>query len=150
MDDLIHQLRPATLDDRGLATAMRELTGVWERQYGLAVHYSVHGERELPLRVEHTLYRIAQEALNNIARHAEADQAEVVLDYRLEQVELQITDDGLGFEPATSGSPRSHGLQSMLERMQEIGGRLTIDSRKGRGTTVTAAVPASTLDMNHA
>ncbi len=149
MDDLIHQLRPATLDNRGLATAMRELTGVWERQYGLAVNYSIHGERELPLQVEHTLYRIAQEALNNVARHAEAGQAEVVLDYRLEQVELQITDDGLGFEPATSGSPCSHGLQSMQERMQEIGGLLTIDSRKGRGTTVTATVPASTLDMNH-
>ena len=149
MDDLIHQLRPAALDNRGLATAVRELTGVWERQYGLGMNYSVHGERELPLQVEHTLYRIAQEALNNVARHAEADQAEVVLDYRLEHVVLQITDDGLGFEPATSGSLGLHGLQSMQERMQEIGGQLTIDSSKGRGTTVTATVQTSTLDTNH-
>jgi two-component system, NarL family, sensor kinase len=88
------------------------------------------------------LYRIAQEALQNVVKHAQATQAEVELRCDAASALLRVTDDGRGFDTgAPPGGEASYGLRSMTERAEVIGGRLTVTSRPGIGTTVTATVP---------
>jgi len=140
MDALIKQLRPASLKDQGLAPAITELTKKWAVQHEIPIDLSIRGERELPLNIEQALYRITQETLNNIARHAEASKVSLVLEYAIDQVALQISDDGKGFNTDAGASPLSLGLRSMQERAQETGGRLLIESTPGKGTTVVAKI----------
>jgi len=141
MDALIKQLRPASLKDQGLAPAISELAKKWDSQQDIPIELSIRGERELSLSIEQALYRIAQEALNNIARHAQASQVSMVLEYDTEAVSLSIKDDGLGFNLEADQSPQSLGLRSMDERASEVGGQLAINSSIGAGTQVQVTVP---------
>jgi two-component system, NarL family, sensor kinase len=131
-------LRPPVLDDLGLADGLASLARSIAQ-----VQVRVDGtDCRLPEHVMIALYRIAQEALQNVVKHAGATQAEVELRCDASSARLRVTDDGRGFDVAVRpGGDSSYGLRSMAERAELIGGRLTVTSRPGIGTTVTATVP---------
>ena len=139
---LIFALRPAALEGRGLAPALRDLAaGLRERQ-GFQVDLHIEAERRLPLEHEQALFRICQEALANAARHSGARAASVDLRYGDETIALTIRDAGRGFDPHAQDG-RGVGLHSMAERAAALGGRLTIESAPGQGTAVCATVPVA-------
>lgn len=150
MDHIVLQLRPASLADKGLVPAIQELVDNWTSETEIPIAFSVIGERELPVAIEQTFYRVVQEALNNVARHAYATQVELSLTYglsseslnqdSLDQVELQVVDDGRGFDPLADRPVRSLGLDSMRGRVEEAGGQLEIISRPGEGTRIVARI----------
>lgn len=140
---LIAELRPAALDQIGLAPALRTLAERKSREGGLEIDVLVRmrdgvGER-LPHETESTLYRLVQEALNNVAKHAGASRAEAVVERSGDVVEVTVRDDGRGFDPAQANG--GFGLTGMRERVVLAGGELEIDTAPGRGTTVTATIP---------
>lgn len=145
---LIGALRPAALSDRGLGAALRELAVTQQRRGGPQLTCTIRGDRALPLAVEHALYRVAQEALANTIRHSGAANVQLGLICTSTQARLTITDDGTGFDPATSQF--GVGLASMRERLAEVGGTLEIDASPA-GTHVVANVPLMhTEESNHA
>ena len=134
------ELRPSALDDFGLVTALeRLLTGFAEESGLIADLESRLGDGRLPGAVETTLYRIVQEALTNVAKHAEAKRVSIVLTRRADGISTVIEDDGRGFDPKAGGG--GLGLVGMHERVALVGGRMTIESRKGAGTTIHVEVP---------
>ena len=140
-------LRPSVLDDLGLATAIARYTEEFSRTRGIAVALETAGlERgRLSAAVETTLYRIAQEALSNVARHADARRVRVQLQRHDATVTLVVEDDGHGFDPARPAAPptaaRGLGIHSMRERAAVHKGVLTIDSAPARGTRVAVEIP---------
>jgi two-component system, NarL family, sensor histidine kinase LiaS len=136
---IIDELRPAALQGKGLSHALKEYADRWQDHTGIRVETVVSGERSLPLEVEQTLYRVLQEALSNIARHAEADKVKLSLGVFPEKVTLVIADNGRGFDVNTVSSS-SYGLTGMQARLIEVGGTLKVDSMPSVGTTVTAEV----------
>ncbi len=136
---LIRELRPARLDKKGLAAVLRGYAGDWSRRMGIAVALQVQGERVIALDSEEALFRVAQEALANIARHSGAEHVTIHLAWDGVQVRLTITDDGTGFDVAHANG-RGVGLASMRERMAAHNGTLTIFSAAG-ATTVQATIP---------
>jgi PAS domain S-box-containing protein len=138
---LIFELRPSILEQEGLAAALQaRLTAVEGRTAGLTTHIAVEADLRLPGRVEEALYRIAQEALNNVFKHAHARTVTVALRRAGPTVRLEIADDGAGFV-REAGRGGGIGLHSMQERADLIGARLTIESAPGRGTAVQVEVP---------
>jgi two-component system sensor histidine kinase UhpB len=145
---LSFDLRPAALDHLGLVAALESYVRAFRERSGVAVEIAADGlEPRPPLAVEIALYRICQEALTNIARHAEATQAEVRLERAGESVRLTITDNGKGFDTAevtdSEGALRGIGLIGMERRAEELGGDLDIESRPGEGTVVRVTIPWS-------
>jgi PAS domain S-box-containing protein len=135
MRALLLELRPAALTEAGLGDLLRQLAEATTGRARLPVEVAVDGQRALPADVQIALYRIAQEALNNVAKHAGASQAVVTLRSTPEQVELRIADDGRGFDPAAV--PSGHlGVGIMRERAGTIGAVLQIDSHNRQGTQV--------------
>jgi signal transduction histidine kinase len=135
---LVFELRPAELEADGLAATLRKHVEVLGRVHGLAIGLEVEAEPELEPAAAVEVFRIAQEALNNAQRHAEATAIAV----RLSPRALTVADDGAGFDaaaPAVRG--RRLGLTSMEERAAAIGGRLRLESAPGAGTTVTLELP---------
>lgn len=140
---LIFALRPAMLDNRGLAPALRDLIqGARERQ-GLDVELFISGERLLPLEQEQALFRIVQEALANVVRHSGVRQASVSLTYGDKETCLEVSDLGRGFDVNAARNPRCIGLDSMAERSKVLGGSFSIESELGRGTIVRVRIPVS-------
>jgi two-component system sensor histidine kinase DegS len=143
---IIFDLRPMALDDLGLVPALRRyLEGLEERE-GLVVNLAVFGhEVRLASAVEVGLFRIIQEALHNVSKHARAASARVTLTYGQEQLLLSVRDDGRGFdlrEVERGGRAGGHfGLISMRERAELLGGRFEVKSAPGQGTRITLAVP---------
>ena len=134
------ELRPTALDDFGLVPALERLTEAFGEQTGMAVAFeSTLGDRLAP-EIETALYRIVQEALTNVVKHARARSVSIVLGEKADAATLVVEDDGGGFDPAR---PRDGGLGllGMRERMELVGGRLTVESRPGAGTTLVAEVP---------
>ena len=134
---LIRELRPAGLEGKGLATALRDCVSDWSRQSHIAAEVRVRGERPLPLPLEQALFRVAQEALTNISRHSGATAVGVDLVWSDNEILLDISDNGQGFNPAARDG-KGLGLQSMRERVEALGGRLEVSSTPGRGTRVVA------------
>jgi signal transduction histidine kinase/predicted hydrocarbon binding protein len=145
MRTLLLELRPATLTESSLAELLKQLTTAVIGRSRLAVDLEVKDERPLPPDVQVTLYRITQESLNNITKHAAASQVTINLTYKPDKVSLTIRDDGRGFDPATVAVP-SLGLTIMRERAGKIGAALTINSEIGQGTVVTVAYPIKPAD----
>jgi NarL family two-component system sensor histidine kinase LiaS len=134
---LIHELRPVTLEGKELVAALREHLAWWSRQTGIIAGVSVQGEGTLPQDLEQAYFRVAQEALANVAKHSEASRVEVTLSHSGDNVILEVRDDGQGFVlPAARG--QGMGLRSMRERVEALGGDLRVDSAPGEGTRVTA------------
>ncbi len=139
MTRLIEDLRPGSLQEQGLAAALDDYTLLFGAQEHLLVYLEVQGnDALLPPSVAESLYRVAQEALHNVARHARATRVDMNLRCIPEQVALIIHDNGVGFD--TSQARRGLGLANMQERMMAVGGRLTVESQPGIGTTVLAEV----------
>lgn len=136
---LIRELRPARLNDKGLVVALRSYTEDWSRRMGIAVALQIQDERIIALDIEEALFRVAQEALANIARHSRAEHVTIQLAWEGAQVRLTITDDGIGFDVAHA---KGHGvgLASMRERMAAHNGTLKISNAAG-ATTVEATLP---------
>jgi len=137
---LIFELRPPILDDVGLAAALRDRIEAVERRSGIAVRLELEEVGELPAQVETALYRIAQEALNNVLKHAAAGRVTLSLSRSGEALRLTIADDGRGFDPETAAQ-RGYGLASMRERAEQAGGTVILSSVPGEGTTLTVEVP---------
>ena len=144
VDFIAWELRPAALDQLGLAAAAENFTREWSKHYGVPAEFGAVGLDGPRLRpeAETNLYRILQEALNNLHKHAGASRAEVLLERIDGQVVLIVGDDGRGFEPGRGlDGERGMGLLSMSERAAQVGGTLEIESAPGAGTTVYACVP---------
>lgn len=143
LHSLAVSLRPATLDKLGLVNAVRQYADEMEAKSGLRISLEtmwMDGER-LGMEVETTLYRIVQEALSNVARHARASRADVVLHRQPGRVVVVIEDDGIGFDVEKAFEDAPVGLVGMRERCEMLGGRLRIESTPGAGTTVFAQIP---------
>jgi two-component system CheB/CheR fusion protein len=146
VDFLAWELRPASLDDLGLAVALDNFVKEWSAHFGIPVDYHSTGmdkERPSP-ETETNLYRIAQEALNNTYKYAQASRVDVLLERRDHHVVLIIEDDGVGFDPKDEiASRKGLGLIGMSERATLIGGTLEIESAPNQGATIFARVPVS-------
>lgn len=144
---LVWELRPSALDDLGLVAAIENYVREWSRHCGVNAefHASRLGRQRQDDSVEISLYRIAQEALNNVQKHAGAKNANVVLEAREGKIVLVIEDDGEGFDPNEMKTGREAegglGLVGMRERAAIIGGTIEIESGPGKGTTVFVRVP---------
>jgi two-component system sensor histidine kinase UhpB len=141
------ELRPATLDDLGLLAALEAYTDSYRSRLPIHVTFSAVGfedrDNRLPPQIELVLYRVVQEALTNVAKHANAEDVRVELSRRPNQVVASITDDGEGFdvEETMRSRERGLGLFGMQERLALARGQLVIDSAPARGTRITARVP---------
>jgi signal transduction histidine kinase len=140
---MVHDLRPAQLDDLGLVPAIQSLLNSECCPKGMDVTFEVNGEQKrLDSLIETVLFRVAQEALTNVTRHAGTNKAIVCLDYGPGAVTLGVLDSGKGFDPNEPlRPPRGWGLEGMRERIEAAGGRLILHSAPGRGTTVQAVIP---------
>jgi PAS domain S-box-containing protein len=142
--DVMSNLRPTILDDYGLESALRTYVNEFQTRYGIPVQLETQAPPlpRLDSSIEITLLRIAQEALTNIARHAQASQALLSLRLHENQVSLTIEDDGIGI-PSQEGAtrPRSHGLKIMQERAEALEGSLNVSSTPGNGTRIEALIP---------
>ena len=138
---LIHDLRPVALDELGLVPALREHLARCEREHSLAVDFTADEGERLPAFVETTLFRIVQEAVNNVFQHAQARRVSVILTRDADYVELRVADDGRDFDVQLPRSGKHIGLWSMCERVEQLGGQFEVRSAPSQGTTVTAAVP---------
>ena len=145
--DFARTLRPPTLDDLGLVTSIRRLLDDLTERTKANGKLTVQGkERRLPPDTELGLFRIAQEAIRNVERHALATEVTMTLDFAVGEVRLEVHDNGVGFTPpaatanfATSGQL---GLLGMQERAQLLGGRLKINSSPGKGTRISVSIAA--------
>ncbi len=144
---LIFELHPPALEQDGLITALRVRLASVEARAGMQAKLEVEGERRLPIAIEQELYRIAQEALNNIMKHARAQRVWLKLLFNNGAVSLQVRDDGVGFDSRDAESSGGMGLRSFTARAAKLGGHVTVDSQPGQGTTVTVhvAVPGEVI-----
>jgi signal transduction histidine kinase len=140
---LVHDLRPAQLDDLGLAPALQHLLDDSRRRMQLEVSLEVTGTRQrLDPLMEIVIFRVAQESLTNIKRHADTHTAEMVLAYSPAQITPQVRDQGSGFDPHQElRPPHGWGLAGMRERAESVGGRLDIRSAPGQGTVIELVIP---------
>jgi PAS domain S-box-containing protein len=140
--ELSLRLRPSMLDDLGLVPAVRWLAERVESQTGVRVDFRTDVcDRRFPPAVETAAYRIVQEALTNVARHAGAVAASVSLDCPADELAVTIADRGRGFDPATVSRTATGGLSGMRERAELLGGGFAVSSSPGAGTTVAARLP---------
>jgi len=138
---LIYDLRPAALDELGLVPALRQYLAHCQQEHDLSIEFTADEDPHLPAPVEIALFRIAQEGLNNVVRHAKAHHVDVVLMRDEAHVTLRIADDGRGFDPQASRLGTHLGLWSMRERVEQLGGRFEVESAPGAGTTVRVVIP---------
>jgi signal transduction histidine kinase len=139
--NLAVQLRPSVLDDVGLPAALERCVNDYQRRYHLIIDLAVRGleSARLPAEVETALYRIVQESLTNVARHAQAQTASVMIERRDGIVRAIIEDDGCGFKMCAVHNRL--GLYGIRERAELLGGKLTIESEEGKGTSLFVEIP---------
>jgi len=147
IQDNLHQLavnlRPASLDHLGLVTALEQYTDEFGQKYHIRTDFEAVGmqEKRLPIEIEIALFRIVQESLTNVALHAQANRVDVLISRSETRVVAMIEDDGVGFTLSPTVTENTLGLFGMRERVEMLGGRLTLESSPGKGTTLTAEVP---------
>jgi signal transduction histidine kinase len=135
------ELRPSALDDFGLVAALEHLTTSFQEQTGIQVDFGAAlGQERLPGEVETALYRIVQESLTNVVKHARAQRVSIALTRMQHSVKAVVEDDGQGFDPENTRDG-GFGVVGMRERLSLLGGRLRVESRPGAGTTIAADVP---------
>jgi two-component system, chemotaxis family, CheB/CheR fusion protein len=144
--DLAYELRPIALDELGLGRALTDYLEGWLNRTGIAVDFVAAGidDLRLPAPIETTLYRIVQEGMNNVAKHASAKNVSVSIERRGGYVLCIVEDDGAGFDLDAlnqQGDPRRIGIAGMRERVAIVGGELTIESDPGHGTTLRVKLP---------
>lgn len=140
--DMMTRLRPPVLDERGLEDAIKDRAQAIREQSGVACAVQAELDGRLAPTLETVLYRVSQEALANVVKHAGARHALVSLQRSNGSVVLEVRDDGVGFEPEHHEGGRDHfGLMAMRERVEMAGGRWEITSRPGKGTRIRAVLP---------
>jgi signal transduction histidine kinase len=145
MRALIFELRPGNLEQDGLVRALKTHAAALQGRLGLPIVVESDLPERLPLPAEEVLYRIAQEALHNVVKHASAHQVRVDVRRNADHVRLRVTDDGKGFDP--DAVPDGHlGLAGMRARAERVGAQFTCTSRVGEGATVEVAVSAEVLE----
>ncbi len=137
MRALLAELRPSTLTDADLGDLLRLLGNGFSGRTNIPAKISVVGQGVLPPDAQVAIYRICQEALNNVAKHAGASRLEIALKHEDSGIELSIRDDGQGFDPERTTSSGHYGLGMMRERAEAVGARLSITSQPGHGTELT-------------
>jgi signal transduction histidine kinase len=149
------QLRPPALDNLGLRLALQAHLEEWSQRYGIDGDFhavGVDGER-FPAEVEATLYRVVQEGLTNVVKHAGATRASLLLERRKGVLSTILEDDGRGFEVedtlASHEKARRLGLRGMRERVDLLGGELEIESSPGAGTTLYVRIPVDADGIGH-
>ena len=154
VDHLVWELRPTALDDLGLRAALANYVQDWSARANVSAELHTSGllDDRLSSDVETTLYRIAQEALTNIAKHACAKNVELILERRADHVILIVEDDGVGFDQNHESGSRGQGfgLLGMQERAALVGATLEIESAKGRGTTILVRMAMLPAAVDHA
>jgi NarL family two-component system sensor histidine kinase LiaS len=144
LTSIIQTLRPVELEGKGLCRALAEHVERWQGQTGIVAGFEARAEGTLPLPVEEALFRVAQEALSNVARHSGASQVRVTVIGDDGEAVLLVVDDGRGLDTGTPS--QGVGLRSMRERVEALGGELRIDS-DGVGTAVVARVPVARVPV---
>jgi signal transduction histidine kinase len=150
---LTRDLRPIYLEDLGLVTALQMLSVEAEKMSGIPVHFQIKGtEKRLPPAIELALYRIAQEALNNVAQHSQAANANLTINFSLQGLTLEVSDDGKGFQtpksPADLAPEGHYGLLGIHERVELIGATLSIQSSSQQGTLISVWLPENSINRN--
>ena len=141
---LLYELRPSELEHGGLTGALQSRLAAVEQRVGVEASLQADLNVDLPLHVEEYLYRIAQEALNNALKHAEASTVLVKVQADKASILLEVTDNGIGFDPAAISGDGRLGLASMRTRAERLGGTLELISEAGQGTTVRVKIIDST------
>jgi NarL family two-component system sensor histidine kinase LiaS len=139
LSSLILELAPPAIENKGLAFALHEYSQSWSRQNNIEIEVKVKGEPSLPIHIAETLFRIAQEALANAARHSKAGHVDINLSVDGNTVLCVVEDDGVGFDP--ENHKQGFGLNSMADRAGALGGELNVTSVIGGGTRVVARLP---------
>jgi len=136
---LVQEIYPIALQEKGLATALREYIYEWETRNDTKAQLATRNERRLSIDVEQAIYRVTQETLANVARHSHANRVDISLVYNDDSVQLSVSDDGCGFDM----NQKSHGmgLRSIRERVSSIRGTVQVQSAPGQGTRVLVQVP---------
>jgi PAS domain S-box/PAS domain S-box/PAS domain S-box/PAS domain S-box len=146
IDFLVRELRPTALDDLGLQSALTSHVKAWSKHSGVRAEFHASGMEKdrLTPEIETTLYRIVQEALNNVAKHARASKVDILIERRADSVSLIVEDNGVGFDPAKihGAGNGGFGLTGMRERAALASGTVVIEARPGKGVTVIARIPA--------
>lgn len=141
---MAHELRPPSIDDLGLHASVESLTAQFRERFGIPITYRTEGsKRRFPSGIEIAMYRIVQEALTNVAKHANADSVIVEIGNDDQFVWARVTDHGIGFDPLSVDRSDGSGLGlfGMQERTTLFSGKLKIDAAPGRGTTVSVRIP---------
>ena len=143
------QLRPSTLDDLGLLSAMQRYIDDYQQRFNVQVDFIARGiDGRLPVEMETVIYRVIQEALTNIVRHAQASSASVIIDRRLNTIRIIVEDNGIGFALIDKQYSKSLGLQGIRERAALFNGTLTIETEPGQGTSLFVEIPFDKGKMN--
>jgi two-component system, NarL family, sensor histidine kinase LiaS len=146
MSAIIFELRPAALEGKGLVAALRKYVEEWSEQTGASVTLRIEGDNNLSAEIERIVFRIVQEALSNVARHAHTNTASIGLVFALDELSIEITDEGVGFS-AGAEHTAGYGIQNMHSRIRQLGGEMTILSSPGQGTCVSASIPLQKSDQ---
>jgi signal transduction histidine kinase len=150
MRSLVFELRPTAVTEQGLIPALRHHIVTLERQHGLVVALQVGGEPQLTDLEAQRLFRVIQEALYNVVKHARTDRASLILEFEAGRVLARIEDEGQGFTPeAVEAEGQGIGLSTMRERVEMLGGTLTIDSSPEAGTRVTVELDSGSGEGSH-
>jgi len=142
--DLTHLLHPSALEDLGLVAALESQVREFRRRHGVAIAFLNESTERLHPEIERSVYRVVQEALTNIARHAHARAGRVHVNTDAQTLHVTIEDDGIGFDAADVERPgrrRGLGLLGMRERVSQLRGRIDIESAPGRGTRIDVSLP---------
>jgi PAS domain S-box-containing protein len=153
VDHLVWELRPTALDDLGLRAALATHVQNWSNRARIPAELHTSGllEERLPSEVETTLYRIAQEALTNVAKHSRATHVDLIVERRSDQVVLIVEDNGVGFDPADTGTTRNGlGLSGMQERASLVGAAIQVESAAGKGTTILVRMSVAVAEKQMA
>lgn len=145
LDLLVSRLHPPALDDLGLTAALDQYVRHWSEEFGVHAELQANGLVEgcLSSETETALYRIVQEALNNVVKHAEASNVAILLDQSADRISLIIEDDGVGFDVEQRIQPHRFGVRGMRERTTLLAGTFDIESSRVHGTTVAVRIPLS-------
>ena len=148
IEDIMADLRPPLLEEYGLGAALERHCEEFSRRTGIAVRFddqAKEGARSLRIETAMALFRIAQEALNNVAKHARAGEVRMSLTLQGLDAVISVLDDGCGFDPAAAAAarPQRWGMRTMRERAEASGGRIDVFSSPGKGTSVVASARIS-------
>jgi NarL family two-component system sensor histidine kinase LiaS len=135
---LVQEIYPIALQEKGLATALREYIFEWENHNDIMGQFIARNERRLSPEVEQAIYRVAQEALANVARHSNARRVDVSLVYNIDSIQLSLSDDGCGFDVTAK---QGMGLRSIRERVGSVHGTVQVQSAPGHGTRILVQIP---------